>query len=134
MTPRRSRYDDARARVDRVESVAAQETRVNARVLIEGSGESLVEIVFPVTFGEQPFGPYIGAALVAGDSAKEQFYPQATGVVVQWRTFSRGISEQDFYTGATVAIRTDGKLDQKMWVSIKFEGVALTNPVDRGAP
>lgn len=118
-----------RATLQRVHEASAKETWVMGRVLVQGVGETMVDVTFPVTFGERPL-PVLGGGEYINDHMPEwNAFPTCQAVVVKWntKTTSGGTGQPDYYTGATLAITTTGPVDQRIEMSFAFVGVALTN-------
>lgn len=118
-----------RATIDQISQVGAQDTWVSGRVRIEGVGEVLVEVKFPVTFGERPL-PLLGAAEIDPSySPREGFFPEVKCAITRWDTIGKtaGTDPADYYTGVQISVRTAGDRDQRVWMSYAFVGTALTN-------
>lgn len=113
-----------RAAIDRVERVAAQETWIMGRVLVEGTGELFHHVTFPVTFGEKPLPILGGGEVDSNVEVKRLQFPRAHAVVASW-----DIENTHYYKGATLAITVEGSNAQRLWVSYAFVGSALTNVV-----
>ena len=123
MIPKRPTSSNSRFQLDRVSRVAAQDTWVMGRVLVEGVGEVTVDVPFPVSFGERPLPILGGGELEISDSTEKHNYPTATAVVVDWHMDSTGV----YYEGAKLAVTTAGRLGQRIYVTFAFVGMALSN-------
>lgn len=123
-----------RATIQRVNEVSAQETWLMGRILVEGVGETTVDITFPVSFGERPL-PILGGGEYLNDHQPEWTqFPTCQAVVVKWhtKTQSGGVGQPDYYVGATLAVTVFGPPDQRIEMSFAFVGSALTNMAMEG--
>lgn len=89
---------------------------------IEGAGEILVEISFPLQFFEKPI-------FTCGFELRDTFteygaFPEWSATVTTWRT--RTDNDTLFYTGAVVAVRTFNTTHSTLHYS--FGARAFTNP------
>jgi hypothetical protein len=117
---RRPLLTSHRAEIQRVERVSAQDTWVMGRVLVEGVGEARVDLDFPVKFGEEPL-PLLGSGVLdSSDSVQSYSFPTANAVVTNWST------DGPYYTGASLAITTTGRVGQRLFMTFAFVGVALS--------
>lgn len=124
---RRSRLQQSQTARAQVAAIAAQDNWVFARFVVEGLGEALVEVPFPVTFSGKPF-PFPGIPeLDRTDSPQPGSYPSVQLSVAAWDTEDRGTGD-DYYHGVTVSVIAAGRADQRIWVTCSFFGTALTNP------
>lgn len=94
---------------------------------IDGSGEVLVKLRFPVSFMEKPLFTY-GFELGENQSVETRAFPMPTAVVVGWDTRLVS-SKQTLYNGATVGIVIMGPSELKMILHYRFAGQSFTNPV-----
>lgn len=92
------------------------------RIRVNGPGEALAELSFPVTFGERPL-PILGGGEATAESGtpRPYYYPRISTSVIEWQT------DGDYYTGATLAIVAEGQPGQTFWATYAFVGIALTN-------
>jgi hypothetical protein len=111
----------ARATVDRVNSVAAKETWVLGSILIDGIGEVVVDLNFPVLFGEEPLPMLGGGVLLSKEEVQRHNYPTVQGVVVGWHM------DGTRYKGAQLAVVASGRPEQRVRMTFAFIGSALTN-------
>ena len=125
---RRPAIEVRRANIERVRRSGVHETKNLDRILIEGTGDVRRDIHFNVRFIERPVPSFAGE-MEHGQEPRNGNFPGVSVVVVRWITEGPGdAATQRFYVGAEVAIETWGLTSQKMWVHLKFEGRALTNP------
>lgn len=116
-------------KTERIEAMLVTPSVCHGRVLVLGAGEVAVDIPFAVVFSERPTFTF-GGELDVNHHASAGVYPTVSGVVVDWD--DRGAREgwDGRFHGATVAIVTTGQSDQNMWFHYRFEGKALTNPLN----
>lgn len=126
---RRPILEEQRTAIARVEQAAAQSTWVFGRVLVEGVGETMIDIDFPVVYSNRPL-PFFGNEMDIGDSPEFEYFPSVTAIISRWKRTYQGESER--YSGATIAVKTTGPLTlvgrrpQRIYLSYAFNGVALT--------
>lgn len=89
---------------------------------IEGAGEILIEISFPLQFFERPL-------FTAGFELRDTFtefgkFPEWSATVAAWRTLTD--NDTLFYIGALVAVRTFNTTHSTLHYS--FQARAFTNP------
>lgn len=122
-----------RADLNRIDDFTIKTTRVHGFVLTEGAGEAAHEITFPVTFTERPSMSF-GGEMDENQFVEDLSFPTVSVVVVSWtKTMTDrvggGLGAPGWFAGATLAIVTSGKTDQRMWVHWQAEGKALRDPV-----
>ena len=99
---------------------------------IIGSGENLVDVVFPVAFTQLPMFFY-GAQLSPGSELVDGSFPVVSAVVAYWDAREPdndlfGAPLRQYYKGAQIAVTATGPETQRLILNWKFEGLALTNP------
>lgn len=110
-----------RATVERVEQVSAKDTWVTGSVFIEGIGESVVDITFPLLFGEEPL-PILGGGVLLADAAPQRYnFPTVQMMVVQFHTSG------PHWTGAQLSVVATGRADQKIRATFAFVGLGLSS-------
>lgn len=101
----------------------------SGQFLVNGAGELLKSVNFPVSFIERPF-VFIGGCLDDNYSPTDGEFPYVVGCVARYDTVVSGNQvEQKLWRGATLSVVTSGSSDSKFWVNYMFTGVALSNPV-----
>ena len=101
-------------------------TQVEARVDVHGSGESRVEIRFPVIFSEKPIFTF-GGELALGSTPEETAYPVISVMVLTWTTIDKS-DQRTYYTGCEVGVVCLGKERQRAIAHCLFEGMAFRDP------
>jgi len=119
--------DDRRRDVQRIESVSGGIFKVTGLIDVEGAGEGVVAVPFPIRFIEEPgfsYGPRMGAyaPLTPGD------YPTCSVVVLRYDIDVRPDVGETLYDGAEFIVVVGGPSDQVMVVQWHMEGRALVNP------
>lgn len=109
-------------------SVAARPQVLSGQIQINGSGDSIVNIPFPIQFSQKPILSF-GGDLEHGQSVTIGSLPTVSMIVTRWDIVGSP-PLQLFYQGATVAIVTSGVDDQIMYAHYTFTGVALSNPTN----
>lgn len=105
----------------RVADVTAQDTWVTGDVVVNGAGEALVDIDFPVKFGERPMPILGGGEFLTEILPEPGNFPTADAIVVGW------IMEGSYYVGVRLGVVTSGRSNQFIRVSFAFMGLGLTN-------
>lgn len=127
---RRPILEQRRNDIQRVEAASAQYTHVYGRIMVNGIGETVAEVRFPVIFSDRPF-PFFGNEMDVAESARFEYFPTVTAIVSDWLTTGTGTARR--YSGAKLSIRTTGaasfhgSAEQRIFLSYTFAGVALTN-------
>lgn len=123
--------------VERVNAMAAKDTTCSGRVLIEGTGDCQVEILFPANFSNRPFFTY-GQELDEEEGPMQEVvpghYPKVDATVIAWNTV-RAVEGAfaGYYIGCTLACHLEGgSTDQRIWIDWQFRGVAIRNPIGAG--
>lgn len=112
--------------VNTAASVLADTTLVDGTVRVTGSGETTMDVAFPVWFAEMPVF-LNGHSLESGHSPEDGNFPVASASVIAWDI--RELSEQrTYYRGATLGIVQLGKEDMVGFLHFMFHGVAFVNP------
>lgn len=136
---RRARFHEMapaaeRRRGDLVRNANVQSTThvVNGTDLIEGAGEVLIDVVFPVTFIQPPIFLY-GAELAPGNELVSGSFPVLTAVISYWDVNEPdlalyGITNRKHFRGAQLAVTASGPPTQKMFLHWQFTGLAVSNP------
>lgn len=99
---------------------------VYGTVALSSSGETIVDISFPVEFVERPVVSF-GAALQEDSKVILGMFPQVNAVVMEWVVNDTG-AERKYYRGAKLGIRAVGGTDQSFYLDFRFEGTAMVNP------
>lgn len=110
--------------VGRISEVTAQDSWVSGDVIVRGSGEVIVEVMFPLTFGERPL-PILGGGEYISEMIPEPGnFPTANSIILGW---IKDAEDSSYYSGVKIGIVTTGRSNQLMRVSFAFMGMALTN-------
>lgn len=112
----------------RLNGQAVRDGEATGFVDLAGAGESVADIVFPISFVEKPvftfgFEMAPGSWLVSGE------FPVGTATVASWTVVR--LNEMDTYTGARLGIVLTG-IPGPGILHYVFKGRSLTNPT--GAP
>lgn len=116
---KKAQVDDA---VGRVHTVSGE-------FVMDGTGEVILDVNFPITFIEKPklaFGGELAPDAVITAGA----FPTVSCVVGRWYYIER--PNQPFYKGAALIAVTSGPEGQKMVIHWQMTGRAITNPVSDG--
>ena len=106
---------------------------VTGRIMVEGTGEAVFPLKFPVNFIEVPNMSF-GSELAPGEAVDADgsgTFPMVSGSVLTWNTTADdqpGEAAQIF-TGCTLGIRIDCDESRKMWIHWRMEGLAVANPI-----
>ncbi len=117
--------------VQRVDQTTPDVYVVGGRYLIDGMGESIQSVNFPIKFIEIPLFSY-GFELAPGHALESGSFPSGTSIITKWSTVSdeiAGYQAQELYEGATIGVSLVGSSGQKIWVHWRMEGVAIVSPV-----
>ena len=106
-------------------SMAAREISVGGQEIIQGTGDALAQILFPVVYLEKPFftcgfeltGP--GASLVVGD------YPYANALVSEWHR-----SASHHFIGFNLVVVVHGPMQTQVILNWLVTGLGISNPVN----
>lgn len=123
--------------VERVNAMVAKDTTATGRILIVGTGDCQIEILFPVSFSNRPFFA-CGQALDDEEGPEQEVlaghYPKLDATVIHWNKV-RAVEGAfaGYYIGCTLACHVDGSgPDQRLWLDWQFRGVAIRNPIAAG--
>lgn len=120
--------DQRRGDVERSRSVQGKVYSVNGFIDMQGAGEALVDVNFPVAFQERPSFSF-GAELGANQVLEDGNFPWVNAMVRSWQMIVRdGIS---YYTGASVVVVASGPNDMAYTAHWTVTGKALTNPLNQ---
>lgn len=124
--------------VERVNAMSAKDTTASGRVLVVGTGEMTVDILFPVSFSNRPFFTY-GQVLDEDEGPVQELvsgrFPKVDATVVAWNRIREVPGAfAGYYTGCTLAcVIQGGDAEQRLWIDWQFRGVAIRNPILTGA-
>lgn len=116
-----------RAVNDSISDFSARQFTVCGEILVNGVGESVVSVPFPVVFIERPLF-HFGGVLDDNQTVTAGSYPTLSAVVSSFDVKRSGIEKTE-YTGANIAITTTGVAEQRMVLCWFFVGKALVNPI-----
>lgn len=98
---------------------------------IDGSGEILLDVAFPVVFIQPPIFLY-GAELAPGNVLVSGSFPVMSALVHYWDVDQPdlelfGSTRRQHFRGAQLAITATGPETQRMFLHWQFTGMAVTN-------
>jgi hypothetical protein len=102
---------------------------VSGEFVVDGTGEALVPVNFPIRFIEKPRF-HFGGELAPDSVITDGEFPTVSAVVGYWTYEERPYVPH--YKGATLAVVTTGPTGQKMAIHWTMTGRAITNPVSSG--
>lgn len=110
----------------RLDSITGRVYSIEGTFRLEGAGEALIDVTFPVWFIERPF-PGFGAEMAPNQVLVAGKYPTVSVVVHRWRMkdYPHGVS---YYAGATLVVVSGGAEGQTMLVHWSMTAKALRNP------
>ena len=117
--------ESRRAYVESQAQLMIRDGVAQGTVDIEGSGEAIVDIAFPIKFTDPPIFS-AGLELSANASLEWGKFPVWAATVASWHTES--VVNNILYTGATVGIVTFNGPRTKLHYS--FAGRSYTTPID----
>lgn len=115
-----------RGAANRLDSITGKVHSIEGFFDIEGAGEAILEIKFPVWFIEKPtFG--FGGEMAPGQVLVTGAYPMLSVLVHHWlmHDYPGGVS---YFAGAVLIIVTTGPDDQRLVGHWRARGRALRNP------
>lgn len=118
---------------DRVASGLASPMSVEGTFLVDGAGEAIADIVFPVKFIERPNLSFGGELHLDTNPVAGQ-YPTISVVVNRWATDPSAAltftvaTLKLYFVGAQLLVVTTGPTTQRMWVHWSAKGRAIINP------
>ena len=116
-----------------VEAVADVYT-VTGRFMVDGSGEAVVPLNFPVNFIQVPNFSF-GSELAPGESVEDDVtsgaFPIVSCFVLSWNTTADDgeIEAAQIFTGCRLGVRVNSVVSRKMWIHWRIEGLAVANPI-----
>lgn len=119
-------WEQRRTNIERINSMQVQLTAVSGFVQVNGAGEVLQDVNFPVWFTEKPTFTF-GGELMPGSPPVSGKYPTVSVVVVNWTMEQRGYG--NYYVGAKLAIVTTGDSLHQMIIHWNMEAKAIRNPI-----
>lgn len=114
--------------VDRIEDMGGGIHRVCGTIQLDGAGEIVVAVNFPVTFIEKP-SISDGGEMGPSSALQNGSFPTVNGIVKDWKWTVRADTGVRFYAGASFAIKVTGQPEQSVFYHYQMEGRALRNPV-----
>lgn len=119
--------EDRRAEVGRIEAMSGQEIRTFGFVEVEGSGELVFDVVFPVRYLERPFFSF-GAELMPNQGIVTGSYPTVSQIVKSWTKFVAADGVTEYYTGATIVAVLMGHAEIRSILHWQVLAMAIMNP------
>lgn len=128
MTSAQQPFERRRGEVERSESMYGRVFTVVGFIELNGCGEALVDVNFPVWFIERPA---IGGAGEVGEGAvlTGANYPIFSVGAVKWVTEDKPGGAR-YYTGAQLAVVVLGPSNQKSVIHWQAQGKALVAPLN----
>lgn len=120
-------FERRRADVQRVQDQSIQIQRVSGRILVNGAGESIVDVTFPVTFTELPAFSF-GGEMAANQALEATNLPTISAVVLHWNVIEK-MSKEYYYIGASLAVVSTGVSTHQIYCHWHMEGKAFRNPL-----
>jgi hypothetical protein len=117
--------ESRRAYVETQSQLLVRDGVAQGTVAIEGSGEAVVEITFPIKFIDAPIFN-AGLELSGNASLESGKFPVWSATVASWHTET--VATNTLYVGATVGIVTFNAPRSNLHYS--FAGRSYTTPVD----
>lgn len=116
-----------RSQVEEYGNVAIKYSIVEGTIPLEGTGEAVTTVNFPIQFVEKPiFG--FGHELEDNSWPESGTFPTASVTVVSWTVVARDESRK-YFAGAEIALVVTGAEAMKSSVHFQFSGRAFRNPV-----
>lgn len=115
------------AAMKRNNDAVGREHVVKGQFMVDGTGESVAVLNFPVLFIEKPIATF-GWELYPGQGLTAGEFPTASTGVADWALIEK--TPRVYYVGATVATVSTGPTGQRLFINYRFEGRAITNPVN----
>jgi len=123
------RKDDA----DRIITAQVSPQSVEGSFLVDGAGEAVQTLVFPVKFIEKP-NIKVGGELHLDTNPVPGQFPTMSCVVNRWVTDFPGAEGYTvatlklYFVGAEICVVTTGPTTQRMWIHWEVSGKAIQNP------
>lgn len=109
-------------------TMQAKQTSLSGQYMINGAGEAIVEVYFPVRFVEKPLVTF-GFEMKDGEVYIPGQMATGSGVVLDWITEEKPPVSR-IYIGCVIGAVTTGQKYQKMIGVWQANGVAYTDPVE----
>lgn len=129
-----SMAEQRRKAIDNVNGNLTTVHSVDGKFLVDGAGEALQTVTFPVKFVERP-NFVTGGELHPGSIATRGSFPTMSAVILVWTLNPSDGSNlaKEYFIGATLIIVTTGPVGQRMWIHWRATGRALANPAGDAA-
>jgi hypothetical protein len=124
--PASSPFEQRRVKIETQQSMQIQLNNVSGFIQVNGAGEALQDVNFPVWFVEKPTFTF-GGELMDGHSPIKTKFPTISVMVARWNKEKRGYA--NYYVGASLAIVTTGDVTQQIIVHWSTVGKAIRNPI-----
>lgn len=118
-------------RARQAEATSAMVTSTTGFISIDGHGQALLDVAFPVTYTEKPSLSY-SFDLAEGQVLDPENFPTLS-IGVHFYQFTERVPGAREYNGARLIIVATGHDGLQMVVHYRFEGVALANPQSSGS-
>lgn len=128
MTNFQEPFERRRGELERTTSMYGRVHKIHGFVELAGSGETIVDVKFPVWFTERP-AISGGGELGEGAVLEEGSFPIFSAGVVKW-VYEEKAGGARYYTGAQLVLVALGPADAKSIVHWQLEGKALRNPLN----
>lgn len=114
---------------DRVTNALVTDTAVEGTFLVDGSGEALKTVSFPVKFIQRPNFTTGGELHIDTVPVAGQF-PTISCVINRWTQERVDGFSKMYFVGAELVVVTTGPTNQRMWVHWRASGKAIVNPAN----
>lgn len=118
--------ENRRTNESRIHEQTVKIHKLQGRVLIQGSGESSINVTFPVTFTTRP-GFSFGSEIAENVPPTGGNFPSVTAAVARWDKVEK-LPGVFHYNGAVITIVILGNPGY-MYVHWHMEGKAFRNPI-----
>jgi hypothetical protein len=101
------------------------------RFQVDGLGESVRDVTFPVNFSDIPNFSF-GFELSPGHAVVDNAFPTLSMCVLRWASTTDDLTSgraAQLFTGCTFGVVVTGQVGQKVWVHWRMEGTALSTPI-----
>jgi len=112
---------------ERVNTFLPTDTAVEGTFLVDGSGEAVKIVNFPIKFINRPVFT-TGGELHLDTTPVPGQYPTMSCVINRWATEQHAGFSKMYFVGAQLLVVTTGPATQRLWVHWRASGVAIVNP------
>jgi hypothetical protein len=112
---------------ERINSFLPTDTAVEGTFLVDGSGEALKIVNFPIRFIGRPIFTTGGELHLDTNPVPGQF-PTISCVINRWSTEQHAGFSKMYFIGAELLVVTTGPSNQRLWVHWRASGRGIVNP------